>query len=107
MSEDFTDGIIHVDYAHMDNAAEDMVEQTKAVGKTLESLEMELNELRKSWEGEDADVYREKQQAWDHAFQQMGRILSEHAALLTDISGHYRYTAGSLAQQWSDIRIGR
>lgn len=107
MNEDYTDGIIHVDYAHMGNAADDMVHQTGAIGKTLASLEMELNELKKSWVGDDADVYSKKQEAWDRAFQKMGAILSEHSGLLTDISEHYRYTAGSLAQRWSDVQIGR
>jgi WXG100 family type VII secretion target len=107
MNEDFTDGIIHVDYAHMDNAADDLVAQTKAIGKTLESLEMELNELKKSWVGEDADVYQQKQKAWDDAFHRMGTILSDHSVLLTDISEHYRYTGRGLAQTWADVRIGR
>jgi WXG100 family type VII secretion target len=107
MNEDFTDGIIHVDYAHMDNAADDMVAQTKAIGETLESLEMELNELKKSWIGDDADVYREKQQAWGDAFRRMGTILSENSLLLTAISEHYRYTGSSLALRWSDVKIGR
>lgn len=107
MEEDYTDGIIYVDYNHMNNAADDMISQTGAIGKTLESLELELNELKKSWIGDDADVYRDKQDAWDGAFRNMGTILSDHSGLLTEISEHYRYTGRGLAQRWADVPIGR
>ncbi|MGW3622027.1 WXG100 family type VII secretion target [Streptomyces sp. NPDC000880] len=104
---DFTDGIIYVDYNHMSNAADDMISQTKAIGETLESLEMELNELMKTWEGDDASVYKQKQQAWDQALVNMEQMLSSHASLLTDISGNYQYSENSLAQMWSEVQIGR
>ncbi|MFI8093616.1 WXG100 family type VII secretion target [Streptomyces sp. NPDC086080] len=107
MSENYTDGIIHVSYRHMDNAADDLVEQTKAMGKTLQSLELELNALQQTWIGDDADVYHEKKRLWDAAYARMAKLLTDNAFLLTDISGHYRYTAGNLAQRWSDVRIGR
>jgi WXG100 family type VII secretion target len=107
MPDDLTDGFIYVDYDHMDNAADDMVRQTKAIGETLESLEMELNELKKSWYGEDSAAYSQKQQAWDNALVNMEQILSSHASLLTDISGNYQYSENSLAQMWSEVQIGR
>src|SRR5262245_5053300 len=66
-SKDLTDGYIHVDYSHMENAADDLVSQTQAIAKTVESLNAELGELHKTWVGDDGDVYREKQRAWNHA----------------------------------------
>jgi WXG100 family type VII secretion target len=107
MADDLTDGYIYVDYAHMSNAADDMVQQTKAIATTLSSLEQELGALKKSWYGGDADVYSQKQKAWDQAVQNMELLLDSHSSLLTDISGHYKYSENSLASMWSDIKIGR
>ncbi|MFC8430887.1 MULTISPECIES: WXG100 family type VII secretion target [unclassified Streptomyces] len=104
---DLNDGYIYVDYNHMNNAADDMVQQTKAIANTLASLEAELNELVKSWYGNDADMYRQKQAAWDAAVQNMERLLTSHASLLTDISGQYQYSENQLTQMWSEVGIGR
>ncbi|MFJ5220808.1 WXG100 family type VII secretion target [Streptomyces sp. NPDC088354] len=104
---DMTDGYIYVDYNHMNNAADDMVQQTKAIANTLASLEAELNELRKSWYGEDAAMYAQKQAAWNAAVKNMETLLSSHSALLTDVSDNYRYSENSLSQMWSEVGIGR
>ena len=104
---DLNDGYIYVDYNHMNNAADDMVQQTKAIANTLASLEAELNELVKSWYGNDADMYRQKQAAWDAAVQNMERLLTSHASLLTDISGQYQYSENQSTQMWSEVGIGR
>ena len=56
MTDNFSDGYIYVDYSHMNNAADDMVQQTKAIATTLSNLEMELGELRNTWIGDDRDV---------------------------------------------------
>ncbi|MGW1269609.1 WXG100 family type VII secretion target [Streptomyces sp. NPDC002491] len=107
MSDNLADGYIHVDYAHVNNAADDMVQQTKAIATTLASLEAELGELKKTWYGEDADVYRQKQAAWDQAVTTMEKLLVSHATLLNDIHGSYRYSENSLTQMWSEVGIGR
>lgn len=107
MSENFTDGYIYVDYSHMSNAADDMIAQTKAIATTISNLEMELNELRNTWIGEDRDVYTRKQQAWDNAVKAMETLLTKHSALLTDVSGSYKYSENSLSQIWSSVNIGR
>ncbi|MFD4577764.1 WXG100 family type VII secretion target [Streptomyces sp. NPDC058417] len=104
---DLTDGYVSVDYNHMNNAADDMISQTKAIANTLASLEAELNELIKSWYGVDADVYRQKQVAWHQAVQNMESLLTSYDSLLTDISGKYKYSENQLAQMWSEVSIGR
>ncbi|MCO5994326.1 WXG100 family type VII secretion target [Actinoallomurus rhizosphaericola] len=106
MSEDFTDGYIYVDYNHMNNAADDLVSQTQAIAKTISSMEQELTELKKQWIGEDAQVYTQKQQAWDNAIKTMEQILTSHSQLLDEISGSYKYNENSLSQMWSEVRIG-
>ncbi|MDX2920052.1 MULTISPECIES: WXG100 family type VII secretion target [Streptomyces] len=103
---DFTDGQIYVDYSHMENAADDMVQQTKAIDSILTNLEAELQELQRSWEGEDKAVYAEKQASWNNAVEEMKRILAEHSALLNDVSGSYKYSENSLKSLWEGVRIG-
>ncbi|MES4902277.1 MULTISPECIES: WXG100 family type VII secretion target [unclassified Streptomyces] len=104
---DFTDGYIYVDYSHMSNAADDMITQTKAIATTLENLEMELNELKNTWIGDDKDVYTQKQQAWDNAVKAMEDLLTKHSALLTSVSENYQYSEQSLTQMWDSVKIGR
>ncbi|RPK48575.1 WXG100 family type VII secretion target [Streptomyces sp. ADI93-02] len=103
---DFTDGQIYVDYSHMQNAADDMVQQTKAIDSILTNLEAELQELQKTWEGDDKAVYAEKQASWNHAVEEMKRILAENSALLNDVSDSYQYSEKSLTSLWESVRIG-
>ncbi|MDH6624498.1 WXG100 family type VII secretion target [Streptomyces sp. LBL] len=103
---DFTDGKIYVDYSHMNNAADDMVQQTKAIDSILANLDKELQALKESWEGEDKDIYGDKQTAWNNAVEEMKRILAENSALLTDVSDSYQYSEKSLTQLWETVRIG-
>ncbi|MEU6227591.1 WXG100 family type VII secretion target [Streptomyces sp. NPDC047042] len=103
---DFTDGLIYVDYSHMNNAADDMVQQTKAIDSILTNLDAELQQLKETWEGEDKDMYGKKQEAWNGAVGEMERILGENAALLTEVSDSYQYSEKSLTQLWETVRIG-
>jgi WXG100 family type VII secretion target len=107
MSDNLTDGHIYVAYSHVLNAADDMVSQTRAIATTLANLEAELNELKNTWYGADADVYRQKQAEWDQALRKMERLLTSNAGLLTDISGNYKYSENSLAQMWDEVTVGR
>ncbi|MER6524748.1 WXG100 family type VII secretion target [Streptomyces sp. NPDC001508] len=104
---DLNDGYIHVEYNPVSNAADDMVQQTRAIEGTLSNLEMELSELKQTWWGGDATVYEEKQKAWDNAVIAMQQLLNSHADLLTDVSDNYRYTEQNLSQLWSEVSIGR
>ncbi|MET7481899.1 WXG100 family type VII secretion target [Streptomyces sp. NPDC005538] len=107
MADNLSDGVIYVSYNHMSNAADDMVAQTKAIAQTLSSLEQELGELSKTWYGNDADTYRQKQAAWDGAVQNMELLLTSHSQLLNEISNSYKYSENSLSQMWSEVTIGR
>ncbi|WP_262064311.1 WXG100 family type VII secretion target [Streptomyces sp. STR69] len=107
MADNLSDGVIYVSYNHMSNAADDMVAQTKAIAQTLSNLEQELGELSKTWYGNDADTYRQKQAAWDGAVQNMETLLTSHSQLLNEISNSYKYSENSLSQMWSEVTIGR
>ncbi|MET9442312.1 WXG100 family type VII secretion target [Streptomyces sp. NPDC006610] len=104
---DFTDGQIYVDYRHMSNAADDMVQQTRAIASILVNLDAELQALKQTWEGEDRAVYDKKQAAWNQAVEAMQNLLENHSRLLTDVSGNYQYSEKSLTQLWSEVRVGR
>ncbi|MEU3557059.1 WXG100 family type VII secretion target [Streptomyces fragilis] len=104
---DFTDGHIYVDYRHMSNAADDMVQQTRAIASILVNLDAELQALKATWEGDDREVYNDKQVAWNNAVQAMQDLLENHSHLLTEVSGNYQYSEKSLTQLWSEVRVGR
>lgn len=101
------DGVIHVEYTPAYNAADDMVNQTRAIEGTLSNLEAEIQDLKNFWYGGDADVYRQKQANWDNAMKTMEALLNSHAGLLNDVVGQYKYTEQSLANLWSEVTIGR
>ncbi|GGZ00857.1 WXG100 family type VII secretion target [Streptomyces poonensis] len=104
---DFTDGYIYVDYSHMSNAADDMVQQTKAIASILTNLEAELQELKNTWIGDDKEVYEQKQAAWNGAVEAMKDLLTSHSRLLTDVSENYQYSEKSLTSLWESVRVGR
>jgi WXG100 family type VII secretion target len=106
MSGDLTDGNIYVDYAHMNNAADDLVAQTKAIAQTISNMEMELGQLTSTWIGDDKDTYDKKQAAWDAAIRSMEDMLTQHSLLLDQITGSYKYNENNLSQMWSEVRIG-
>ncbi|MEU9994520.1 WXG100 family type VII secretion target [Streptomyces sp. NPDC050848] len=106
MPENLTDGYIYVDYRHMDNAAEDLIAQTQAIDQTLYNLEAELGELRNTWMGDDAQVYAEKQKAWNDALLAIEKMLESKVTLLNEISGSYRHTQNTLVQGWQNVSIG-
>lgn len=101
----FTDGIIHVDYRHMDNAADDLVQQTRAIDQTLTNLDAELYALSATWLGSDADAYKVCKDNWTRAVEDMEQLLIDHSALLTDVSANYQYTEKSLSQLWGDLKV--
>ncbi|MEU8522905.1 WXG100 family type VII secretion target [Streptomyces sp. NBC_01216] len=104
---DFTDGHIYVDYRSMSNAADDMVQQTKAIASILVNLDAELQALKVSWEGDDRQVYDAKQAAWNGAVEAMKNLLENHSRLLTDVSGNYDHSEKKLTQLWESVRVGR
>ncbi|MFJ8754207.1 WXG100 family type VII secretion target [Streptomyces sp. NPDC102441] len=102
----FSDGVIYVDYAPVEGAADDMVALSQSIMSIIENLKSELTVLKESWIGDDAEVYGKVQAEWDQAVENIKILLAQNSAVLTDISSNYRYTEQSLAQRWGDIKIG-
>ncbi|MFF3249231.1 WXG100 family type VII secretion target [Streptomyces sp. NPDC002870] len=98
---DFTDGIIHVEYSHTENAAENLMSQTVAIETTLDNLEQELVALI-TWEGEDKTAYVTIQSEWNNAVVKMKDDLLGNKVLLEDITDNYRRSEQRLVEAFLD-----
>ncbi|MFI0977477.1 WXG100 family type VII secretion target [Streptomyces sp. NPDC021093] len=101
-----TDGIIHVEYKSVDQAAEDMRMQTQRIKSLVTALNEELAGLRGAWQGADASTYGGLQNQWNSATEQLGQVLTKHSATLNEISDLYRKHENRNAQEWGNVRIG-
>ncbi|MFE4588290.1 WXG100 family type VII secretion target [Streptomyces laurentii] len=101
-----SDGVIHVEYKHVDQAAEDMRMQTSRIQALVQALNEELAGLRGAWQGADAATYGALQNQWNQATQQLGQVLTKHSTTLTDISDQYRRHENRNAAEWGNIRVG-
>ncbi|MEU7467501.1 WXG100 family type VII secretion target [Streptomyces sp. NPDC044984] len=102
----FSDGYIHVDFLHADNAGQDMIQQSQAIANIVAHLENELSELKQSWIGEDKDAYTEVQKAWDTAVDNISKLLGQYQLLLQEITGDYSRQARSRSEAWQSVKIG-
>jgi WXG100 family type VII secretion target len=100
---DQTDGIIHIEYNHVHNAADNIMTQTVALETMLDNLEMELTALSRSWVGDDNIQYAAKQAEWDESVRAMKRELDSYSHLLVDISDDYRRNEQRLAEAFQDV----
>ncbi|MFD8383047.1 WXG100 family type VII secretion target [Streptomyces sp. NPDC059679] len=107
MSMDFSDGHIYVEFNGTDNAAEDMKLQTQNIAKILDQLEEHLKPFIDSWEGDDQQVYVEKQAKWNRAVDNMRQLLLSHSDLLERIGDDYRTNQRNLTTSWESVKIGR
>ncbi|WP_121712974.1 WXG100 family type VII secretion target [Streptomyces sp. E5N91] len=105
MSSPFEDGVIHVDYAHIDNAVDNMVQQTKAIDQTLTNLDAELNVLKESWQGDDKSSYAVCQANWNQAVTDMENLLASYIEVLNGAQQNYRYTEQKLSQMWDSVKV--
>ncbi|WP_103503013.1 MULTISPECIES: WXG100 family type VII secretion target [Streptomyces] len=104
---DFGEGSIYMNYGGVNNASDDLINQTRAIRTLLSTLEQELAALKSSWVGEDKDSYTEKQAAWDRAVTNMEEMLKNNSLLLDNLSDNYRHGERSLGQMWQGVKIGR
>ncbi|MEN8651638.1 WXG100 family type VII secretion target [Streptomyces sp. 21So2-11] len=101
-----SDGVIHVEYKSVDQAAEDMRMQTQRIKSLVTALNEELQGLRGAWQGADAATYAGLQNSWNNATETLGQVLTRHSATLTDISDLYRKHENRSASDWGNIRVG-
>ncbi|MGW1229338.1 WXG100 family type VII secretion target [Streptomyces sp. NPDC001478] len=101
-----TDGIIHVEYKSVDQAAEDMRLQTQRIKALVTALNEELQGLHGAWQGADAATYAGLQTSWNTAADQLGQVLTRHSSTLNEIADLYRRHENRSASEWGGIRIG-
>uniref|UniRef100_A0AAU2VLA9 WXG100 family type VII secretion target n=1 Tax=Streptomyces sp. NBC_00008 TaxID=2903610 RepID=A0AAU2VLA9_9ACTN len=101
-----TDGIIHVEYSRVDQAADDMRLQTTRIQSLVQALNEELVGLHGAWQGADAATYAALQDKWNQATTQLGQVLTKHSSTLSDISDQYRKHENRSASDWGNIRVG-
>ncbi|MFS0696551.1 WXG100 family type VII secretion target [Streptomyces nitrosporeus] len=101
-----TDGVIHVEYKSVDQAAEDMRLQTQRIKALVTALNEELQGLHGAWQGADAATYATLQTSWNNAAEQLGQVLTRHSSTLNEISDLYRRHENRSASEWGNIRIG-
>ncbi|MEU9185642.1 WXG100 family type VII secretion target [Streptomyces sp. NPDC048484] len=98
------DGIIDVQYPKVQQAIEELMDQTQLIIKTLNNLEDELKPLVSTWEGADQEQYRVVQAEWDNATKNMARLLGDNGELIRTIHDNHSRDERKSADNWGNVR---
>ncbi|MDQ1040435.1 WXG100 family type VII secretion target [Streptomyces sp. V3I8] len=98
------DGIIDVQYPKVQQAIEELKDQTQVIINTLNNLEDELKPLVSSWEGADQEQYRVVQAEWDNATKNMARLLGDNGELIRTIHDNHSRDERKSADNWGNVR---
>ncbi|MGW7265037.1 WXG100 family type VII secretion target [Streptomyces sp. NPDC054842] len=98
------DGIIDVQYPKVQQAIEELMDQTQVIINTLNTLEDELKPLVSTWEGADQEQYRVVQAEWDNATKNMARLLGDNGELIRTIHDNHSRDERRSADNWGNVR---
>ncbi|MDL5204558.1 WXG100 family type VII secretion target [Streptomyces sp. ALI-76-A] len=98
------DGIIDVQYPVVQNAIEELKNQTQQIINTLNNLEDELKPLVSTWEGSDQAMYIQVQEQWDQATKAMALLLGDSGALIQSIHDNHTRDERKSTDNWSNVR---
>ncbi|WP_328497983.1 WXG100 family type VII secretion target [Streptomyces sp. NBC_00414] len=98
------DGIIDVQYPKVQQAIEELMEQTQVIITTLNTLEDELKPLVSTWEGADQEQYRVVQAEWDNATKNMAKLLGDNGELIRTIHDNHSRDERKSADNWGNVR---
>ncbi|GHB80679.1 MULTISPECIES: WXG100 family type VII secretion target [Streptomyces] len=98
------DGIIDVQYPKVQQAIEELMEQTQVIITTLNNLEDELKPLVSTWEGADQEQYRVVQAEWDNATKNMAKLLGDNGELIRTIHDNHSRDERKSADNWGNVR---
>lgn len=90
---------IKVNYAALESAHTQMQAIAKRLDERLDTLRSALQ--RMDWAGNDAEAYRQQQQAWDSAVRDINAILNEIGTAVGIAKENYLSTEMSNARAWS------
>ncbi|MFI6934849.1 WXG100 family type VII secretion target [Streptomyces sp. NPDC050287] len=98
------DGIIDVQYPVVQNAIEELKNQTQQIITTLNNLEDELKPLVSTWEGSDQEMYIQVQAEWDQATKNMANLLGDSGELIQSIHDNHSRDERKSADNWGNVR---
>ncbi|MFI5674186.1 WXG100 family type VII secretion target [Streptomyces cellulosae] len=98
------DGIIDVQYPVVQNAIEELKNQTQQIITTLNNLEDELKPLVSTWEGSDQQMYIQVQAEWDQATKNMAMLLGDSGELIQSIHDNHSRDERKSADNWGNVR---
>lgn len=81
---------IVVNYAALQTASDDIKDTTNQVNGILDQLKSDLGPLVESWEGEAQAAYRQQQQKWDEAADDLNRVLASIGTAVQDALTRYQ-----------------
>lgn len=81
---------IVVNYAALQTASDDIKDTTNQVNGILDQLKSDLGPLVESWEGEAQASYRQKQDQWDQAADDLNRVLASIGTAVQDALTRYQ-----------------
>lgn len=85
-------GGIVVDYATINQAADDCTKTGAELDARFEELESRLAPLTESWTGNAQDMWIERQQQWNQALAELKQVLAQIATALPQIADGYQET---------------
>lgn len=85
---------ISVNYGALQVAADDIRSTTDQVNGILDQLKSDLAPLVSTWEGEAQTAYRQKQDQWDQAAEDMNRVLASIGTAVNDALSRYQEGEG-------------
>lgn len=83
---------IKVDYGTLQRASDDINQTGSRVESLLDQLKSDIAPLVNTWEGEAQGAYRQKQDQWDQAAEDLRRVLASIGSAVNDALS--RYTEG-------------
>ncbi|WP_017572555.1 WXG100 family type VII secretion target [Nocardiopsis halotolerans] len=92
-----------VSYAHVDEATQNLVAQTKAVQNQIESLDAEMAQIKPQLAGAMAEEYDRKVASWRANVVDMQTLLGKAQDALNQIRDDYAGTDAREAMNWQAL----
>lgn len=92
-----------VSYGHVDDATMRLGQQTEAVARQIEELDLKMQTLLADLEGETKENYEAKVKAWRLNVADMRTLLGKAQNALADIRNNYSGTDRREAMNWAAL----
>ncbi|TDQ44658.1 WXG100 family type VII secretion target [Actinorugispora endophytica] len=92
-----------ITYSRVDQATQDVQQQTEAVSRAIEELDGKIQAVRQDFIGSTAEQYDAKVKYWRSNVDDMRYLLGKAQAALNSIRNNYSATDGREAMRWSEL----